>query len=68
MGRPHPDRARLFFSIPKLISFKKLNGTGWDEDEKIPKPFLFTFDFLFLFFYICFFYFYYIKINTFHKK
>ena len=63
MRRPHPDRTRLFFSIPKLISFKKLNGTGWDEDGKILKPSMFTFDVLYLLFY-----FYYIKINVFHKK
>ena len=26
--RPHSDLARLFFSILKLVSFKKLNGAG----------------------------------------
>ena len=47
MGWPHPDPIRLFFSISKLISFKKLNGAS--DDEKIPKPALFTFDFFFKF-------------------
>ena len=28
MGLPHPDSARLFFSIHKLVPFKKLNGVG----------------------------------------
>ena len=70
MGQPHPDLTRLFFSIPKLVSFKKLNGIG--RDEKILKPSSFTFDFCFYFLFFIFlyliFYFYYIKINIFHKK
>ena len=28
-GRSHPDPARLFFLILKLVSFKKLNRAGW---------------------------------------
>ena len=28
MGRSHPDPAHLFFSILKLVSFKKLNKEG----------------------------------------
>ena len=63
--RPHLDSARLFFLIPKPISFKKLNGVG--QDEKILKPVPFTFDFCFYFLFFIF-YFYYIKINIFHKK
>ena len=70
MRQPHPDPIRLFFSVFKTISFKKLNGTC--EDEKILKPTPFTFDnfdfcFYFLFF-ILYIYIYYIKINIFHKK
>ena len=64
-GRLHLDPACLFFSILKLVSFKKLNEAGWDEI--ILKHVLFTFDFFLFFIYICF-YFYYIKINIFHKK
>ena len=69
-GRSHPDPARLFFSILKLVSFKKL--TGRDGDGKILKlaPFTFYFCFyfkIFIFLYLIF-YFYYIKINIFHKN
>ena len=33
--RSHPDLARLFFSISKLVSFKKLNKTGrkWKNSQ-----------------------------------
>ena len=48
-GWPRLDLIRLFFSILKLVSFKKLNGTGRDENGKIPKPAHFTFDFCFVF-------------------
>ena len=51
-GWPHPDPAYLFFSIPKLISFKKLNGSG--GDRKILKPVPFTFDFCFYFLFLIF--------------
>ena len=66
-GRSHPDPTRLFFSIPKLVSFKKLNRAG--RDEKILKlaPFTFYFYFYFYFFNVIF-YLYYIKINIFHKN
>ena len=58
MGRPYPDPARLFFSIPKLISFKKLNGTGRGRAGmgKFPNPprlyLIFAFIFFFIFFFI----------------
>ena len=67
MGRSHPDPARLFFSIHKLVSFKKLNRAGrrWENFQTWPDYILFLFLF-FNFFYICFFY--YIKINIFHKN
>ena len=50
--RSYSDLTHLFFSILKLISFKKLNEMG--RDEKISKPvsFIFDFCFYFLFFYI----------------
>ena len=66
MRWPHPDPARLFFSIPKLVSFKKLNGAGQGKDEKIYKPVPFTFDFLF--FYIFFFIFIILKLIYFIKN
>ena len=67
-GRSHPDPARLFFSIPKLVSFKKLNRVG-AEMEKFSNSLRLHFIFVFIFkFFICFFYFYYIKINIFHKN
>ena len=66
--RPHLDSARLFFLIPKPISFKKLNGAG--QNGKIPKPvpFTFYFCFYFLFFYICFFIFIILKLIYFIKN
>ena len=64
-GRPIPILSRLFFSIPKLIPFKKLNGAGQGmRMEKFAYPVPFTFDFYFLLYN----FFYYIKINIFHKK
>ena len=39
--------ARLFFSILKPVSFKKLNWAG--ADRKIPKPVPFTLNFYFYF-------------------
>ena len=33
-GWSHPDLARLFFLIPKLVSFKKLNRAGRSGDVK----------------------------------
>ena len=49
-GGPIPTSARLFFSIPNLVPFEKLN----EVDEKIlrttPFTFYFIFYFLFLFF------------------
>ena len=71
MRWPHPDPTRLFFSIPKLVSFKKLNGAGRGKDENILKPVPFTFDFLFLifdFFYILFFIFIILKLIYFIKN
>ena len=65
-GRSHPDRAHLFFSIPKLVSFKKLNKAG--GDGKILKLTPFIYFFLILIFLYLLFYFYYIKINIFHKN
>ena len=68
--RPRLDSARLFFLIPKPISFKKLNEAG--QNEKILKPVSFTFDFCFyfyfLFFYICFFIFIILKLIYFIKN
>ena len=59
----------LFFSIPKFVQFKILNGVGRaGGDGKIPKFVSFIFDFCFLFYFFIFVYFYYIKINIFHKK
>ena len=57
MGRSHPDPACLFFSILKLVSFKKLNRTGqrWENSQTRPVYILFLFLFLnFNFFYITF--------------
>ena len=70
MGRPYPDQAHLFFSIPKPVPFKKLNEMGRiDGDGKIPKPAMFIFDFCFYYYFFIFvLYLYYIKINIFHKK
>ena len=47
-GQPHPDPARLFFKIFKLISFKKLNRTNGVRE--ILKPVSFIFDFFKIFF------------------
>ena len=65
----HPDPACLFFSILKLVSFKKLNRAGrrWENSQTRPVYILFLFLFLILFYYLIF-YFYYIKINIFHKN
>ena len=67
MGRYHPNPARLFFSILKLVSFKKLNRAGriWENSQTCLVYILFLF-FLILMF--LFFFFYYIKINIFHKN
>ena len=70
-GRSHPDSIRLFFSIPKLVSFKKLNRAGWRWENSQTRPVYILFLFLFFnfnFFIFDFFYFYYIKINIFHKN
>ena len=65
MGRSHPDPTRLFFSILKLVSFKKLNRAGqrWENSQIRPVYILF----LFLFFYICFFIFIILKLIFFIK-
>ena len=65
-GRSHPDSARLFFSIFKLTSFKKLNKVRrrWKNSQTHPVYILF----LFLFFLYLLFYFYYIQINIFYKN
>ena len=53
MGQSHPDPACLFVSIPKLVSFKKLNRAGrrWENSQTRLVYILF----LFLFFYFYFF-------------
>ena len=50
-GRSHPNLARLFFSILKLVSYKKIkrDGAGQNGDKKILKPAPFTFCFCFYF-------------------
>ena len=65
-GRVHPDPARLFFSILKLISFKKLNRARrrW-ENSQTRSVYILFFNFNF---FIFVFYFYYIKFNIFHKN
>ena len=70
MGRSHPDPARLFFSILKLVSFKKLNRVErrWENSQTRPVYILFLFLFLNLNFFIFAFLFFYIKINIFHKN
>ena len=50
--RSHFNLIRLFFLIPKLISFKKVNGTRM---RKFSKPVSFIFDFCFYFFIFAFF-------------
>ena len=55
MGRSHPDPARLFFSIFKLVSFKKLNKAGaeigkFSNLHRLHFIFVFIFKFLFDFF------------------
>ena len=69
-GRSHPNPTRLFFSIPKLVSFKKLNRAGrrWENSQTRPVYILFLFLFLNFNFFIFVFYFYYIKIIIFHKN
>ena len=69
-GRSHPDPARLFFSIPKLVSIKKLNRVGrrWENSQTRLVYSLFLFLFLNFNFLYLLFYFYYIKINIFHKN
>ena len=60
----------FIFSILKLVSFKKLNRTGWRWENSLTRPVYILFLFLFFnfnFFYLLF-YFYYIKINIFHKN
>ena len=46
-GQSHSDPASLFFSIPKLVSFKKLNRAGGDEKILKLAPFIFYFCFYF---------------------
>ena len=59
-----PSRpARLFFSILKLVSFKKLNRAGRRCENSQTRPVYILFLFL-----IFNFYFYYIKINIFYKN
>ena len=66
-GLPHPNPARLFFSILKLVLFKKIKP-GKDEEILKPASFIFYFVLFLIFFLNLLFYFYYIKINIFHKK
>ena len=44
-GASHPDPACLFFSIPKLVLFKKLNRAGrrWENSQTRPVYILFLF-------------------------
>ena len=69
-GRSYPDPARLFFSILKLDSFKKLNKAGQRQENSQTRPVYILFFFLFFNFnfFIFTFYFYHIKINIFHKN
>ena len=69
-GRFHPDLILLFFSILKLVSFKKLNRAGrrWENSQTRPVYILFLFLFFNFNFLYLLFYFYYIKINIFPKK
>ena len=69
-GRSHPDPTRLFFSILKLVSFKKLNKAGrrWENSQTRLVYILFLFLFFnFNFFYICFFIFIILKLIFFIK-
>ena len=70
MGWSHPDPTRLFFSILKLVPFKKLNRVGrrWENSQTRPVYILFLVLFFNFNFFIFAFYFYYIKINIFHKN
>ena len=70
MERSHPDPTRLFFSIPKLVSFKKLNMAGrrWENSQTRPVYILFLYLFFIFNFFIFAFLFFYIKINIFHKN
>ena len=55
-GGPIPTLVRLFFSIPKPIPFKKLNGTEWWRWENSQTCLIYIlFLFLFFIFYFCFF-------------
>ena len=67
-----PSRPQLvyFFSILKLVSFKKLNRVGriWENSQTRLVYILFLFLFFNFNFFIFFIYFYYIKINIFHKN
>ena len=68
-GRSHPDPARLFFSIPKIVSFKKLNRAERRLENFQTRPvYILFFNFKFFKFSFFFNYFYYIKINIFHKN
>ena len=54
MGQSHPDLSNLFFSIPKYVIFKKLNGTnGLADMRKFSNLsclyFIFVFIFIFIF-------------------
>ena len=56
-GRPHSDPDPFIFSIPKLVSFKKLNGMGQSGLARMRKFLnLSRLHFICVFiFYICFF-------------
>ena len=70
MERSHPDPAHLFFSIPKVVSFKKLNRARrrWENSQTRPVYILFLFLFFNFNFLYLLFYFYYIKISIFHNN
>ena len=69
MGRSHPDPARLFFSILKFVSFKKLNRTGqrWENSQTHPVYILFLFLFFNFNFFILLFIFIILKLIFFIK-
>ena len=70
-GRAHLNSNHLFFSILKLVPFKKLNGAGRGRlagMRKFPNPPHIHFIFVFIFNTLIFSFLCYIKINIFHKK
>ena len=68
-GQSHPDPTRLFFSIPKLLSFKKLNRAGrrWENFQTRPVYILSLFLFFNFNFFIYLFIFIILKLIFFIK-